>query len=482
MTTLSETAAPLFERMADRLIALIENGTLLGGERLPSVREYSRLHGVGINTVIRAYRLLEDRSYLETRPQAGHFVRRRPLRLSEEPRTPEVSERPLRVDVDSLVARVFGAARRPSILGLGAACPPAALMPWRVLNRHLAATARGASAAALSYELAPGYAPLLRQLARRSLAWGCALSADDLVITSGCSEALTLSLLAVAKPGDIVAVESPTYFGILQALEKLGLKAWEIPVHPRRGMSLDALEEALKHVPLKACIAMPNFQNPTGSLMTDKDKERLVRLLAKKGIPLIEDDIYGDLAFEGGRPRLAKSFDREGGVILCSSFSKTLSPGYRIGWVAAGRFHEKVMRLKTTTSLGSATPTQMAIASYLESGGYEHHLRHLRSLFSEQARLYRETVLSHFPAGTRVSRPQGGHVLWVEMPEGVEALDLFERALKRNVSLAPGSLFSAAGRYRNCLRLNCSLPWSDKVKEALALLGRMATPARVKGP
>jgi DNA-binding transcriptional MocR family regulator len=468
------TEGRLYAQATARLKGLIENGTLAAGDRLPSVREYARLQAIGVNTVLRAYRILEDQGYLETRPQSGHFVRRRQPQPAKDLRIPEVSDKALSVDVDSLATRVFEAFRRPNVLPLGAACPPSSIMPWRALSRHLVSAVRQSGADSLGYYLPPGYEPLLRQLARRSLAWGCALSARDFVITSGCSEALNLCLMAVAGPGDVIAVESPAYFGALQMIENLGMKVMEMPMHPRKGMSLDALEEALKHVRIKACIASPNFQNPVGSLMSDADKERLVRLLSKAGIPLIEDDTFGDLAYEGKRPRVAKSFDRDGNVQLCSSFSKTLAPGYRVGWVAGGRFHERLLRLKTTSSMGSAVPTQMAVASFLEDGGYEHHLRRLRTLFASQAGQYREAVLRHFPAGTRVSRPQGGHVLWVEMPEAADALRLFDQALKRGISVAPGSIFSPGGRYRNFIRLNCGVPWSDKVGEALATLGKLA--------
>jgi DNA-binding transcriptional MocR family regulator len=467
---------PLYSQAAMRLKSLIDNGTLVAGERLPSVREYARLQDLAVNTVLRAYRILEDEGYIETRPQSGHFVRRRAAVPSpaEELRVPEVSDRALAVDVDSLVARVYSAARKPTIIGLGAACPPPSLMPWRALNRHLVAATREAGPDIQEYQLPPGYDPLLHQLARRSLAWGCSLTPRYFLITAGASEALHLGLQAVAKPGDIIAVESPTYFGLLLMIQNLGMKVLEIPVHPRHGLSIDALEEALKHVRIRACVATPNYQNPVGSHMSDADKERLVRLLSKAGIPLIEDDIFGDLPFDGRRPRSAKSFDKDGNVLLCSSFSKTLSPGYRIGWMAAGRYHERVTRLKTTTSMGSAAPTQRALAAYLQAGGYEHHLRTLRGKFAELTKRYREAVLEAFPAGTRVSRPQGGHVLWVEMPEGSDALALFDRAMKKGISVAPGPIFSASGKYRNFVRLNCGVLWSEKVEEAVKLLGRMA--------
>lgn len=292
--------------------------------------------------------------------------------------------------------------------------------------------------------------------------------------TCGCMEALNLCLRAVAKPGDTIAIESPAYFGVLQCIESLGLKALEIPTHPRDGASLDALEYALDTQPVAACLFTLNFQNPLGSCMPEDQKKRLVAMLAAREIPLIEDDIYGDLYFGETRPRVAKSYDRNGLVLLCDSFSKTLAPGYRVGWCAPGRWQEKVEHLKMVTTVSTATLPQLAVADYMAAGGYHHHLRRVRRTYAEKVRLVSQAVSVFFPEGTRVTRPSGGYVLWVELPVQVDSLELFDRALSAGISIAPGPIFSAKGAFRNFVRLNCGTPWSDKMEAAIKTLGKIA--------
>jgi DNA-binding transcriptional MocR family regulator len=288
---------------------------------------------------------------------------------------------------------------------------------------------------------------------------------------------LHICLRAVARRGDTVALESPAYYGLLQLIESLGIRAIEIPAHPRSGMDLDVLEEVLSRHRIKACLAIPNFNNPLGSAMPDEAKERLVAMLARRDVPLIEDDIYGDLQFGETRPRAAKAFDTHGLVMLCSSFSKTVAPGYRVGWAAPGRFREEVEQLKFAQSVATATLPQMAIAEFLENGGYDHHLRALRRRLAAQVARMSEAIAEHFPPGTRVSRPAGGFVLWVELPPGASALALHERALARGISIAPGPIFSAKHRFSNYIRVSCGYPWSDLHDHAVRTLGRLCAEA-----
>jgi DNA-binding transcriptional MocR family regulator len=248
----------------------------------------------------------------------------------------------------------------------------------------------------------------------------------------------------------------------------------EIPCSPTDGVSIEALEKALRQRKVKACLCVTNVHNPLGCNMPDERKAQLVRLLAKHRVPLIEDDIYGDLAYGPSRPAVCKALDREGLVMLCSSFSKTLAPGARVGWCAPGRFFDDVLRLKLCTTIATPTLPQMMIAEFLATGGYQHHLRKTRLAYAHQVQMMSAAVQRYFPAGTRVTRPVGGHVVWVEMPERVDAMKLYERAAERKISVAPGPIFSARGKFRNCLRLNCSAAWTDTIERAVATLGDLA--------
>jgi DNA-binding transcriptional MocR family regulator len=463
-----------YEETAAHIATLIDRGTLRPGDRLPSVRRLSRQQRVSVSTVIQAYLVLENRGLVEARPQSGHYVRalrRAPL---PEPRMPRASSAATKVTVGDLVQRMYAAARDPHVVPLGAAYPSPEVLPTDRLNRTLATIARTAGGAGVAYDPPPGCLALRRQIARRSVEWGCALSADDIITTVGTMEALHLCLRAVARAGDTVVVESPAYYGLLQLIEGLGMRALEVPAHPRDGMDLAALEDALRQHRVKACLAVPNFSNPLGSAMPDENKRELVAMLGRRGVPLIEDDIYGDLHFGEQRPRPAKAFDRDGMVMLCASFSKTLAPGYRAGWVAPGRFREKVERLKFIQTIACPTLPQMAVAEFLDSGGYDHHLRTLRRKFASQVASVSEAVAEHFPAGTRISRPTGGCVLWVELPPRTSALALEALALDHGISIAPGPIFSAKQRFSSYIRLNCGHPWSETIERAIVTLGRLA--------
>lgn len=468
-----DAQALLYERVAAHVAGLIERGALRPGDRVPSVRRLSKQQGVSVSTVIQAYQHLEGTGLIEVRPQSGHYVRRRCAALPE-PRAPRTSTTPSKVSVASLVAKVYGAARDPHIVPFGAATPSPELLPTDRLNATLARIARASGAVGVSYDPPPGCPALRRQIARRAVERGCTITADDVVTTVGAMEALALCLRAVAQPGETVAIESPLYFGLLQLIESLRIRALEIPCQPGSGIDLDALEEALAAHKIKAVLTLPVISQPLGASMSDAAKQRLVEMLARRDIPLIEDDIYGELYFGATMPRPAKAFDEAGLVMLCSSFTKTLAPGYRVGYAVPGRFRDQVEQLKFANSVATPTLPQLAIADFVENGGYEHHLRAMRRKLAAQVEQVSAAIAEHFPAGTRVSRPAGGFVLWVELPPGTSALELHARALAHSISVAPGPIFSAKPRFANCIRMSCGYPWSDLLAHAVRTLGKLA--------
>jgi DNA-binding transcriptional MocR family regulator len=461
----------LYERVSGKLEEAMRLGALRPGDRLPSVRGLSGRERVSVSTVLQAYQQLEARGLIEARPQSGHYVRRqRPLPPEPPPTRPSPGATP--VTVSGLVARVVESARDPDLVPLGCNQPDPELFPWGRLGRIAAGILRDGRG--FTYELPPGARSLRRQMARLALEWGCALGPEEFIVTCGAMEAVQLSLLTVARQGDAVAIESPAYFGTLQLIEALGLKAVEIASSPRTGMDLDALERVLKSRRIAAVLAVTNFSNPLGCAMPDEKKERLVSMLAAREVPLIEDDLYGDLYFGASRPCAAKSFDRRGLVLHCGSFSKTLAPGWRVGWVSPGRFRERVSLLKFAQTVATASLQQLALADFLAAGHYERHLRSLRKAVAATMRSLGDCVAAHFPAGTRATRPEGGGVLWVELPEGISALALHDRALAAGIAIAPGPIFSARGGYGNCIRLSCGMVWSSRVEAAVATLGRIA--------
>lgn len=469
------SAPLLYERVAAEVSELIERGTYRPGDRIPSIRELAQHRRVSINTVMEAYAQLENRRLVEVRPQSGYYVA---CRLPEpadaaDPRSARESVVPASVALGREPLEVMRRLADPSLLPLGRGGPNLELLPADRLARMLASESRRFRDESVSYAGRNGLRRLRRQIAQRALAAGCRLGPDDLVVTSGCVEGVTLALQATCRPGDTVAVASPVYYTFLNSIQHLGLKVLEIPASARGGLSLPVLAYALKHHPVHACIAITNFNNPLGSVMSDGHKEELVRLLARRDIPLIEDDVYGDLGFGPRRPPSAQSFDEKGLVLHCSSFSKTLAPGYRVGWIAPGRFRERVQQLKMLFNIASASPTQLAIAEFLTSGGYDRHLRAVRRTYARNVAEMRAAVARWFPAGTRVSRPEGGFVLWVELPAPADAFAVFEEALKRRIGIAPGSMFTIGEGFRSCLRLSAAY-WSDRIAQAVRTVGVIA--------
>ncbi len=479
---MSGKAKPLYKDVADRIAAQIANGTIRVGGRIPSIRSTSRKLSVSITTVIEAYRVLEDRGLVESHPQSGFFVRdpafaRRHAEFAPpEPEARHLSMKPTRVRVWSRFSQTLDAIHRDDVPPLGLANPSPDLLPVEQVNRILARLVRNEPGLSTQYELSPGCLALRTAIARRAFDAGCTLGPDDIVITTGTTEALMLALHAVASPGDTVAVESPCYVGILHLLERLQLDAVELPTDPRDGVSMQAIEEIAgpSKNEVSAVILNPTVHNPLGGIMSDEKKRRVAAVLQRARIPLIEDDIYGDLAFADHRPRCIKAFDKSGNVILCSSFSKTIAPGYRIGWIAAGKRSSEVNEFKLAFSLGSTTATQLAIAEYLEGRRFDRHLARMRRRYAEQLQLLADAVGRYFPDGTKATSPMGGHVLWVELPSTIDTFKLYEEALEKNVSFAPGAIFSPTGRYQNCMRLNAGFAWSERIESAIQTLGRLA--------
>lgn len=466
-----------YEKYADDIAELIRSGVLGPGQRVPSVRYASRTHGISPSTVFQAYYLLERRGLISARPRSGYFVNNSfvgnaPQLFHEPQLSAEVNES-TEVDVSELVFSVLDSIKDPNTVPFGSAFPSPLLFPLQRLARSLATAARDMDPRMVVTDMSPGHPQLRRQIALRYMVGGLMLPMEELLITNGALEALNLCLQAVTEPGDLVAIEAPAFYACLQVLERLKLKAVEIPVHPRDGIDLAVLAQTLEKHPVKACWCMTRFQNPTGAIVPEARKRALVELLREHQVPLIEDDVYAELYYGPHAPKSAKSFDTEGLVMHCGSFAKSLAPGYRIGWVAAGRYAQKVERLKLMTSLSPSMPAQAAIADYLQHGGYDRHLRRLRYALEDQQRAMLAAIGRYFPAQTKVSQPQGGYFLWVELPEQLDSLKVFKMALAQGISIAPGPIFSATRRFANCIRLNYGSPWNDTTEKAMETLGQI---------
>ncbi|WCM18483.1 PLP-dependent aminotransferase family protein [Paraburkholderia bryophila] len=487
----------LYEKLAAEMTEAVRRGVFAPGERIPSVRQASQQHGVSIKTVLHAYALLESLGIVETRPQSGYFVRdavataaaleraadsavaaisavSEPQRLTNQP-APQVSPVAAAVDVSRLVLSTLRSIRAHDAVPFGSPYPDPSLFPWRRINQYANAIARRQASWNLIDDLPPGNPELIRQIARRYAENGVPVDPGEIVVTLGATEAINLSLQAVAKPGDTVAVESPTYYAMLHAIERLGMRAIEVATHPVHGIDIDALARVIAEQKIAACMVMPNFQNPLGFQMPDARKQQLVALLGAHEIPVIENDVYQELYFGDTRPSTLKSFDTRGLVLHCASFSKSLTASYRIGWALPGRYRAQVEKLKFLNTLTTPSVPQVAVADYLRNDGYDRHLRHVRKVYRQQARIMTALVQRFFPAGTRMSTPQGGYVLWVELPERVDSMRLYQAALARSITVGPGMMFSTRNDFRHFIRLNYSYPWTPQTEAALKTLGELVT-------
>jgi DNA-binding transcriptional MocR family regulator len=396
-------------------------------------------------------------------------------------KTPAISRpstKPIAVTVSGLRLELLEYARNPALVPLGSAVPGPELLSAGRLDRFLARAARVRGRESNTYPEAKGDLQLRQEIARRAARWGQALAPEDIVVTCGCTEAFNLALMAVASPGDTIAIESPTYFGFHRAIEAQNLKALELPTDAATGIDLAALAQALKGRRIAACLLSSSFNNPLGCTMPDEKKRAVLDLLARHRVPLIEDDIYGDIYFGKERPLPFMALDRRGDTTCCGSFSKTVAPGYRVGWIAPGRRMQKVLERKVALTLASPALTQIALADFLSSGGYDSHLRRIRRAFQHNVAQMTRAIEKTFPAGTRVTRPAGGFVLWLELPRPLNSFDLFRQALDKGICFAPGDVFSPSGRYRNCLRLSCGHPWDAWIEKGVTTLGALASAAR----
>lgn len=461
----------IYLHVAGNIEQQIMDNVLAIGDKLPSVRVLSKQHGVSISTTLQAYYHLEGKGLIESRPQSGYYVRFNPSRF---PDRLEKSNPPLTAknkNVEAIISEVYDDFVMPGIVRFSLSVPAPEILPLAKLNKSMVQAMRDLPGGGTAYEHVQGNSVLRTQVARWTRQWNGDLTAEDLVTTAGCMNAISYCLMAITKPGDTIAVESPVYFGMLRFAQSIGLKVLELPTDPETGVDPDDVKKALQKHNIKAVFFVSNFSNPLGYCMPDEQKEAMVKLLSKNGIPLIEDDLYGDVFFGKQRPRPCKSFDEEGNVLWCSSISKTLAPGYRVGWVAPGKYLEKIKRLKLYHSITSATTQQAAIANFLSTGRYEHHLRKMRQTLHANSLQFIRAIGEYFPDGVKMSNPKGGFILWMELDKKIDAYHLYQEAMLHKISIAPGSMFTLQDRYRNCMRLSYGMQWTPQVDRALKKLG-----------
>ncbi|MDF1752184.1 MAG: PLP-dependent aminotransferase family protein [Verrucomicrobiales bacterium] len=462
-----------YRQLADDLQIMIEKQTLRICDRMPSLRTLARDRGVSLTTVQSAYEVLENRGLIEARPRSGFFVCPRIRREDRLPVMPTGRIEAARVERPDFYEEVMTAINDPEIVPLGCAIPSDEVYPAKTLSRISNAALRKHGAKAYRYTISPGRRELRHEVALRMLGAGFSATEEDVITTTGATEAIVVALSALTKPGDLVAVEMPTFFGILRIIETLRLKVVEIPVCPIQGMNMDFLDEVSSTHDIKVCIVQPNFQNPTGSVIGKADRERLASLAVERDFAIVEDDLYGDLVYEGKRPTSMLAHDKGRKVIHCGGVSKTLSPGLRVGWLVSKGYRKELLAVKNVACSATSTLSEMIVAGFYSDGGFDRHLRRVRQIYQDQSMLMRDAVFDSFPEGTKVNMPTGGFVLWVQLPRNFDSEKLAVDALNEGISVAPGTIFTASDSLRNCLRLNCGFGSDERIPKAIKRLGKL---------
>ena len=450
----------LYQKIANTIQEQIFSETLKIGDKLPSIRAFQKLHNVSMNTIKQAFLELESKSLIESRPKSGFYVSKTSNRKLLIPSMNKLKLSEQKTTSEDLITKVFDSLSDKGITRFSIGVPDPGLLPIAKLNKGLAKVVRNLAESDTSYEPVQGSANLRRNLAKWAIVLEGKLTEDDFVTTSGAMNAIFNCLMAVTKRGDTIAIESPVYFGIIQIAQNMGLNIIELPTHPTTGVDLEALKKVIHKVDV--CCFMSNFSNPLGSLMPDENKQELVKMLTHHNIPLIEDDLYGNLFFGTVRPKPCKYYDEAGIVMWIGSVSKTLAPGYRVGWVAPGKFKDKIIRQKMAQTVCMPSLYQEVIADFLEHGRYDHHLRNLRSTLYTNSLHFQRTIEDHFPENTKISQPQGGSFLWLELDKSIDTAVLYDTAIQQKIGFAPGRIFTQHDQYHNCMRLNFGLEWKEK--------------------
>ena len=466
----------LYLEIAKGLENQIRLGVLKFGDKLPSIRTICSQYGVSMSTSQLAYQELESKSLILSRPQSGYYVSYTTDNQLGIPTVSRPKVVPVKVVTDIFDNTINDGVGKDFVL-FSRGVPATSLLPIAKLNKGITRAIKSLPGGGTGYESLKGNEKLRAALAKSAYNWKGNLSANDILTTQGCISAISYCLMALTKRGDTIAVESPSYYITLHLAQSLGLNVLELQTHPQTGVEMGPFEKVLATTKLAACIFVSNFNNPFGSLMPDAHKKEAVRLLEKYNVPLIEDDIYGELYFGNQRPVCCKSFDKSGIVLWCSSISKTLAPAYRVGWVAPGKFMAEVSKVKLFHSVSGTAITQEVIGDFLENGRYEKHLRTLRKTLYSNYLNYVRTITDCFPEGTKISRPQGGLSLWVELPPQIDTIALYNAVIAYKIVISPGKMFSLQDQFKNCMRLSYGLEWNENTEKALRILGSLAKKA-----
>lgn len=458
---------PLYRQLVFGIQQRIRSGALPPQTRLPTVRQLAQQLGVTRLTVHSAYAELQAGGWVEATVGRGTFVAER----IEDLLAPPESQLGREVTPAGMMADILRMTQIPGLAALAKADPALEYFPLRNWQRASELALESGGPRIMSYTTAQGDLSLRSTLAEVVRERGLSAGPDEIMVTAGVTNGMALITDQLARPGDCVLVEQPTYLGMLSVLAMRGIRAIGLPVDDE-GLVVEAVEAALRKERPAYLYTIPTFQNPSGVSMSPARRAALLDLAERHGLTIVEDDIYGRLAYEGAPMPALKASDRSGQVIYLSSFSKSLMPGLRIGYVvAAPELIGKLVYRRQAQDICSPPLSQRALAIFIEQGWWHAHIKRMLPRYRERRDALLHALERFFPAGVSWTRPRGGFSCWVSLPADSSVADLYMRAISRGVAFTPGAVFSPTPEPRPHLRLCFSAESPERLADAAATLG-----------
>lgn len=428
----------------------INNGIYKPGYRLPSVRQIKEQYALSISTVQSGFEHLMIRGLVESIPKSGYYV----AYSAEVPKVNNFIQPFVRDATFAHHLHLTSSIRNEEKLTeFNATAPGDLMMPQKLILRTMQQVIREKGASLLRYYPSHGSAELRDNIIGRAATFQNIIRPEELLVTDGALQGLYIALASICEPGDVIAVESPCVFSALEVIRVLRLKVIEIPVDLQTGFDISFFKRACENVKIKAAIITANFHNPTGLLLSDEQKRALVSIAHQYNVALLENDIYGDLNFQGNRPSTFKTFDDSGLVLTYSSVAKTLSPGIRLGWLAAGKFSHRAEQIRFALGRSVSPLNQEIINRLIKGGSYDRHLRRFKMQLAKNAQFIKHTIAAYFPKETYITTPAGGYSIWVKMPDGTDMSNFYDQCKQMGIRFTPGFTFSFSDSYNNYFRV-----------------------------
>ncbi|WP_158971783.1 PLP-dependent aminotransferase family protein [Paraglaciecola sp. L3A3] len=459
-----------YQQLATHVTGEIQNQTLAAGEPLPALRKFALQHQVSLATATKTYEWLQSQGLIVAKAQSGFYVKgHSSIKPLSQPRLKSVS---IKHDPSDVIFEILQNALTFDRVGLSSGYLDESLRPSLELQRSLKRTAKIANLTANSYGHTQGEVKLRNAIVDIMRQRQCSINTEQIIVTNGCLEAINLVLGQVSEVGDTVAIFTPCYSGLLTALKHAKRQVLEIPCGPE-GPDMVHVAELFSQGKFTTLLFSAIASNPIGFSLPRKTKKQLALLAKQYQTYIIEDDTFGSLDYRQGTTEPAYAYDHAGYIVYCSSFSKDLAPNMRLGWIASKPLMPGLMRHKVALNITCNMPCQLAMADYLFSESYSAHIRKLTTTLQQQVLKLQTCVLQHFPAGTRVSQPQGGFFLWVELPHQIKTMEIYNLAVQENICFMPGHTFSMSGQYEHCLRLSINQIWHSDLEQAVCRLGEI---------